>query len=64
MHRRSVLAGAAACLTTFLREHEIPARVEVIAGAGHLFRPPDWDEIFTRASAFHGGNIGHLDQET
>lgn len=48
----------------FLREYEIPVRVEVIGGAGHLFRPREWAEIFERASAFYGGNIGRLDQDS
>lgn len=42
----------------FLQAHEIPVRVEVIAGAGHLFQPTEWAEIFARASTFYGGNIG------
>lgn len=42
----------------FLRAHEIPVRVEVISGAGHLFQPTQWAEIFARASTFYGGNIG------
>ncbi len=46
----------------FLRERQVNVRVEVVAGAGHLFRPPEWVEIFTRASAFYAGNIGRLSQ--
>ena len=53
-----VLPRNTAAWVDFLREHEIPVRVEVIAGAGHLFRPPEWAEIFARSSAFYGGNIG------
>lgn len=48
----------------FLREHDIAVRVEVIAGAGHLFRPEEWREIFARSSEFFGGTIGRLDQDT
>lgn len=48
---------------SFLREHDIPTRVEVIERAGHLFSPPEWAEIFTRAAAFYAGNIGRLDQD-
>lgn len=55
-----VLPRNTAAWVAFLREHEVPVRVEVIAGAGHLFRPPEWAEIFTRAAAFYGGNIGRL----
>ena len=58
-----VLPRNTAAWVAFLREHEINARVEVIEGAGHLFRPAEWDEIFTRASAFYAGNIGRLDQD-
>lgn len=53
-----VLPRNTAAWVDFLREHEIPVRVEVIAGAGHLFRPPEWAEIFARSAAFYGGNIG------
>ena len=48
----------------FLREHDVNVRVEVIAGAGHLFRPPEWAEVFARSAAFYGGNIGRIDQDT
>ncbi|WP_332639077.1 alpha/beta hydrolase family protein [Brevundimonas sp.] len=58
-----VLPRNTAAWVAFLREHDINARVEVIEGAGHLFRPPEWAEIFTRASAFYAGNIGRLDQD-
>ncbi|MGZ9099032.1 MAG: alpha/beta hydrolase family protein [Brevundimonas sp.] len=58
-----VLPRHTATWVEFLREHEIPVRVEVIAGAGHLFRPPEWAEIFARSSAFYGGNIGRPEQE-
>jgi dienelactone hydrolase len=57
-----VLPRNTAAWIDFLREHEIPVRVEVIAGAGHLFQPPEWVEIFNHASAFYGGNIGRLPQ--
>lgn len=58
-----VLPRNTAAWVTFLREHEINTRVEVIEGAGHLFRPPEWAEIFTRASAFYAENIGRPDQD-
>lgn len=57
-----VLPRNTATWVDFLRENEIPVRVEVIAGAGHLFRPREWAEIFARASAFYAGNIGRLSQ--
>lgn len=58
-----VLPRNTAAWVEFLRQHEIPVRVEVIAGAGHLFRPREWAEIFEHASAFYGGNIGRLNQD-
>lgn len=58
-----VLPRNTAAWVAFLRDNEINTRVEVIEGAGHLFRPPEWAEIFTRASAFYGGNVGRLDQD-
>lgn len=59
-----VLPRNTAAWVEFLRDREINVRVEVIEGAGHLFRPPEWAEIFTRASAFYAGNIGRPDQDT
>ena len=59
-----VLPRNRAAWVDFLREHDINVQVEVIAGAGHLFRPPEWAEIFTRSAAFYGGNIGRIDQDT
>lgn len=53
-----VLPRNTAAWVDFMRQHDVPVRVEVIAGAGHLFRPEEWAEVFTRASAFYGGNIG------
>lgn len=59
-----VLPRNTAAWVDFLRDHDISVRVEVIAGAGHLFRPPEWAEIFARSAEFYGGNIGRLDQDT
>ena len=59
-----VLPRNTAAWVRFLRDHDINVQVEVIAGAGHLFRPPEWAEIFTRSAAFYGGNIGRIDQDT
>ena len=59
-----VLPRNTAAWVGFLREHDINVRVEVIAGAGHLFRPPEWAEIFTRSADFYAGNIGRIDQDT
>lgn len=59
-----VLPRNTAAWVSFLRDHEINVRVEVIAGAGHLFRPAEWAEIFARSAEFYGGNIGRIDQDT
>lgn len=59
-----VLPRNTAAWVDFLREHDVNVRVEVIAGAGHLFRPPEWAEIFTRSAEFYGGNIGRIEQDT
>lgn len=59
-----VLPRNTAAWVAFLEEREIHVRVEVLDGAGHLFRRSEWAEIFTRASAFYGGNIGRPDQDT
>jgi dienelactone hydrolase len=59
-----VLPRNTAAWVDFLRQHDINVRVEVIAGAGHLFRPPEWAEIFTRSAEFYAGNIGRIDQDT
>ena len=59
-----VLPRNTAAWVRFLRDHEVNVEVEVIAGAGHLFRPPEWAEIFTRSAAFYGGAIGRIDQDT
>ena len=59
-----VLPRNTAAWVDFLRDHDINVQVEVIAGAGHLFRPPEWAEIFNRSAAFYGGNIGRIDQDT
>ena len=47
----------------FLRDHDINVRVDVIVGAGHLFTPPEWAEVFARSSEFFGGSIGRPDQD-
>ena len=59
-----VLPRNTAAWVSFLRDHDIDVRVEVIAGAGHLFRPAEWAEIFARSAEFYGGNIGRIDQDT
>jgi dienelactone hydrolase len=59
-----VLPRNTAAWVDFLRQHDINVRVEVIAGAGHLFRPPEWAEIFSRSAEFYAGNIGRTDQDT
>lgn len=59
-----VLPRNTAAWVDFLREHDVNVRVEVIAGAGHLLRPPEWAEVFTRSAEFYGRNIGRIDQDT
>ncbi|HYD27172.1 alpha/beta hydrolase family protein [Brevundimonas sp.] len=59
-----VLPRNTAAWVDFLREHDINVRVEVIAGAGHLFTPPEWAEVFARSADFYAGNIGRIDQDT
>jgi dienelactone hydrolase len=58
-----VLPRNTAAWVAFLREHDIPTRVEVIEGSDHLFNAAGWAEIFTRASAFYAENIGRSDQD-
>lgn len=59
-----VLPRNTAAWVSFLREHDVNVRVEVIAGAGHLLRPHEWDEVFARSAEFYGGIIGRPDQDT
>jgi dienelactone hydrolase len=42
----------------FLRERDISVREHTIRGAGHLFRPEEWVEIFQVSAQFYGSNIG------
>jgi dienelactone hydrolase len=42
----------------FLREGDVPVREHTIAGAGHLFRPQEWVEIFQVSAQFYASNIG------
>lgn len=42
----------------FLTDRDVPVRVHVVRGAGHIMDRRQWDEVFARASAFLGGNIG------
>jgi len=42
----------------FLDDAEVPVRVEVIRGAGHLMNKTQWEEVYVRASTFFNGNIG------
>lgn len=58
-----VLPRNTAAWVAFLRDHDINVRVDVIAGAGHLFTPPEWAEVFARSSEFFGGTIGRPDQD-
>jgi dienelactone hydrolase len=58
-----VLPRNTATWVEFLRERDVNVTVEVIEGAGHIFTRAEWDEIFARASAFYGGNIGRRNQD-
>ncbi|WP_420471702.1 dienelactone hydrolase family protein [Brevundimonas sp. FT23042] len=58
-----VLPRNTAAWIDFLRQGNVSVREEVLQGAGHLFTPPQWLDIFERASAFYGGNIGRIDQD-
>ncbi|MGH7028022.1 dienelactone hydrolase family protein [Brevundimonas sp.] len=42
----------------FMRDHEVPVRVQTLQGAGHLLSARQWAEVFTRSSEFFDGNIG------
>jgi len=48
----------------FLRQHDINVGVEVVRDSDHIFTAPKWLEIFQLSSAFYGGNIGRIDQDT
>lgn len=53
-----VLPRNTAAWIDFLREREVPVREHVIRGAGHLFRPQEWVEIFQASAQFYASNIG------
>ncbi|HYC69077.1 dienelactone hydrolase family protein [Brevundimonas sp.] len=59
-----VLPRNTAAWVDFLREHDINVRVEVLRDSDHIFTAPKWLEIFQLSSAFYGGNIGRIDQDT
>ncbi len=59
-----VLPRNTAAWVSFLREHQINVRVEVLQDSNHLFTAPKWLEIFQLSAAFYGGNIGRPDQDT
>ena len=43
---------------TYLVDRDVPVREHTIRGAGHLFRPHEWVEIFQVSAQFYGSNIG------
>ena len=57
-----VLPRNTAAWVEYLRDEDIPVRVEVLEGAGHLFTAPQWEEIFARSAAFYAGNIGRPEE--
>lgn len=59
-----VLPRNTAAWVDFLRDHAVNVRVEVIAGAGHLFTASEWADIFARSAEFYGGAIGRPVQDT
>lgn len=59
-----VLPENTAAWVRFLREHDINVGVEVVRDSDHIFTAPKWLEIFQLSSAFYGGNIGRIDQDT
>jgi dienelactone hydrolase len=42
----------------FLRDRDVPVREHTIVGAGHLFRPQEWVEIFQVSAQFYASNVG------
>lgn len=42
----------------FLRDRDVPVREHTIVGAGHLFRPQEWVEIFHVSAQFYASNVG------
>ena len=42
----------------FMRDHDVPVRVQVLRGAGHILNTQQWAEVFTRSAQFFDGNIG------
>lgn len=56
-----VLPQNTAAWIRFLDDHEVSVRERVIAGAGHIFTPAQWLEVFEISAAFFAGNIGRPD---
>ncbi len=55
-----VLPRNTAAWVSYLRERDVNVRVQVVDGAGHLLTPPEWADVFTRASGFFADNIGRI----
>lgn len=55
-----VLPRNTAAWVSFLRDRDVNVRVQVVDGAGHLFTPPEWLDVFTRASGFFADNVGRI----
>lgn len=55
-----VLPRNTAAWVSFLRERDVNVRVQVVDGAGHLLTPPEWADVFTRASGFYADNVGRI----
>ncbi|MBX9575304.1 MAG: S9 family peptidase [Caulobacteraceae bacterium] len=53
-----VLPRNTAAWVEFLRARDISVREHMVAGAGHIFRPQEWVEIFQVSAQFYGSNVG------
>lgn len=42
----------------FMRDHDVPVRVQVLRDADHILNTQQWAEVFTRSAEFFDGNIG------
>lgn len=59
-----VKPGNTAAWASFIRDHDVPVRVQVLRGAGHILNAQQWAEVFTRSSDYFDGNIGRRRDRT
>lgn len=57
---RTVTARGTEVWREDLDEANVPVRVQVVRGAGHLMTRAQWDEVYDRALNFFNGNIGRV----